>query len=549
MIKSINGQHYLNLLDYGIRNLAQYKEHVNALNVFPVPDGDTGTNMLMTLQNGYSPLEGSSDGLPTLAKRFSAGVVFGARGNSGVIASQFFKGFSDFLSSFDEAGAPAIIEALSRGVSCAYEAVSNPVEGTMLTVAREATDYVKAQSEKGNVLTVDDVIAMFLKQARRTLENTPDMLPVLKSAGVVDSGGAGLVFVFEGMQKYLRGEPLAEVITSSASTATVDFTAFDRNSKFDFGYCTEFVLQLTCGKCEFDYDAFREELSDMGDSIVTVYENDKVKVHIHTRAPEQVLGVCHAYGEFLTLKIENMNVQHHEYRQTAPAAIKLHGGENAKVAVVAVAHGTLMGERFLEMGADVVIPGDGEYPPSAQDFIEQYEKLSVETIIVFPNSNDTGLAAEQASRLYQKAKIIVMNTRADSQCYAALPLVDFAAEDAESMAEELQEAADNVTTVLIAKAQKGAQFDGVSIEVGDYFALMNKTLLAVGKDSDTVALEAIEAVLDRDEHDILTVFKGVNATDTVNGKVYDLIASKYPLTEADVMDTGNALYELVLSFE
>ena len=549
MIKSINGQQYLDLLDYGIRNLALYKEHVNALNVFPVPDGDTGTNMLMTLQNGFSPLEGTSDGLSVVAKRFSASVVFGARGNSGVIASQFFKGLSDHLATFAEAGAPELIDALSAGVSSAYEAVSNPVEGTMLTVAREATEYVKVQAEKGNILTVDDVISLFLKQARRTLENTPDMLPVLKSAGVVDSGGAGLVFIFEGMQKYLRGEPLAEVITSAASTAAVDFNAFNKNSKFDFGYCTEFVLQLTSGKCAFDYDAFREELSDMGESIVTVYENDKVKVHIHTRNPEQVLGVCHAYGEFLTLKIENMNVQHHEYRQTAPAAIKLHGGENAKVAVVAVAHGSLMGERFLEMGADIVIPGDGEYPPSAQDFIEQYEKLSVKTVIVFPNSNDTGLAAEQSSRLYGKANVIVLNTRADSQCYAALPLVDFAADDVESMVEELQTTADNVTTVMIAKAQKDAQFDGVSITNGDYFALMNKTVLSVGTDFDTVALEAVKAVLDRDEHEILTVFKGVNATDTVNDKLYELLASKYPFTETDILDTGNALYELVLSFE
>ena len=549
MIKSINGQQYLDLLDYGIRNLALYKEHVNALNVFPVPDGDTGTNMLMTLQNGFSPLEGTSDGLSVVAKRFSASVVFGARGNSGVIASQFFKGLSDHLATFAEAGAPELIDALSAGVSSAYEAVSNPVEGTMLTVAREATEYVKVQAEKGNILTVDDVISLFLKQARRTLENTPDMLPVLKSAGVVDSGGAGLVFIFEGMQKYLRGEPLAEVITSAASTAAVDFNAFNKNSKFDFGYCTEFVLQLTSGKCAFDYDAFREELSDMGESIVTVYENDKVKVHIHTRNPEQVLGVCHAYGEFLTLKIENMNVQHHEYRQTAPAAIKLHGGENAKVAVVAVAHGTLMGERFLEMGADIVIPGDGEYPPSAQDFIEQYEKLSVKTVIVFPNSNDTGLAAEQSSRLYGKANVIVLNTRADSQCYAALPLVDFAADDVESMVEELQTTADNVTTVMIAKAQKDAQFDGAAIAIGDYFALMNKTVLSVGKDFDTVALEAVKAVLDRDEHEILTVFKGVNATDTVNDKLYELLASKYPFTETDILDTGNALYELVLSFE
>ena len=384
MIKNINGQAFYSLLDYGIRNLSLYKDHVNALNVFPVPDGDTGSNMVMTLQSGFSVIGEDTEELGSVAKAFSGAIVFGARGNSGVIASQFFKGICDRLAAFEEADVEALVSAFENGVSYAYVSVSRPVEGTMLTVVREGAEYLRSQLTKGNILTVDDAIASFLKQARRTLDNTTDMLPVLKSAGVVDSGGAGIVYFFEGMQKYLRGEPLAQAAATAVVGGVVDYSAFNRTSAFEFGYCTEFVLQLTDSKCEFDYDAFREDLYDMGDSIVTVFDDDKVKVHIHTRSPEQVLGYSHSYGEFLTLKIENMNIQHHEYKQAS--AIKLHGGDDARVAAVAVAHSPAMEAMFGEMGADIVICGYGEYPPSAQDFIEEYKKLSVPNIVVFPIS-------------------------------------------------------------------------------------------------------------------------------------------------------------------
>ena len=547
MIKNINGQTFYSLLDYGIRNLSLYKEHVNALNVFPVPDGDTGTNMTMTLQSGFAAIGEDTRELSDVARAFSGAVIFGARGNSGVIASQFFKGICDRLSVCSDADLEGVVSAFENGVSCAYVSVSRPVEGTMLTVVREGAEYLRSQLTKGNVLTVDDAIATFLKQARRTLDNTPDMLPVLKSAGVVDSGGAGIVYFFEGMQKYLRGEPLAEVVVNTAAGGAVDYSAFNRSSAFEFGYCTEFVLQLTDCKCEFNYDTFREDLYDMGDSIVTVFEDDKVKVHIHTKAPEQVLGYSHSYGEFLTLKIENMNIQHHEYKQTA--AIKLHGGEDARIAVVAVAHSPAMEAMFAEMGADIVICGYGEYPPSAQDFIEEYKKLSVPNILVFPNSNDTDLAANQSRKLYSGANVVVISTGTDAECYSALPMVDFASEDVDAMAEELRETVDNVTAVMVAQAQRDAQFDGKTLQAGDYFALIGKRLLAEGKTVDEVAVLAIKSVLEEESKDVLTVFKGKNTPDTVEVAIAGLMESEYPLTETELITTDNALYNLVLSFE
>lgn len=547
MIKNINGQSFYSLLDYGIRNLSLYKEHINALNVFPVPDGDTGTNMVMTLQSGFSVIGEDTEELGSVAKAFSGTIVFGARGNSGVIASQFFKGICDVFAGCSCADAETLVSAIENGVGCAYISVSKPVEGTMLTVVREGAEYLRSQLTKGNILTVDDAIASFLKQARRTLDNTPDMLPVLKSAGVVDSGGAGIVYFFEGMQKYLRGEPLAETAASISMGKAVDYSAFNRSSSFDFGYCTEFVLQLTDRKCDFDYDTFREDLYDMGDSIVTVFDNDRVKVHIHTKSPEQVLGYSHSYGEFLSLKIENMNVQHNEYKQTA--TVKLHGGDDARVAAVAVAHSPAMEAMFGEMGADIVICGYGEYPPSAQDFIEEYKKLSVPNIVVFPNSNDTDLAAKQSCKLYSGANVVVISTSTDAECYSALPMVDFGAEDVDAMAEELRETVENVTAVMVAQAQRDAQFDGKTLQAGDYFAIIGKRLLAEGKTVDEVAALAIEGVMSEEGKDILTVFKGKYTPDTVDGVINELMENKYPLTETEIITTDNALYNLVLSFE
>ena len=275
MIKQINGQQYYDLIDYGIRNLSLYKDRVNALNVFPVPDGDTGTNMLVTLQSGLGAVTAEKKELSEVSRSFARAVTFGARGNSGVIVSQFFKGLSENFYDSDIVDYSQFIEALENGVKCAYLAVPQPVEGTILTVVREAAEYVRGELEHGNVHTINDVINIFLDRAKISLDNTTELLEVLKSAGVVDSGGAGIIYVFEGMEKYLKNEALPET-AEDLPQENPDYSRFHRGSSFELGYCTELLLQLLDGREPFDYDRFRQEIAQYGDSLVTVFENDKL---------------------------------------------------------------------------------------------------------------------------------------------------------------------------------------------------------------------------------------------------------------------------------
>lgn len=544
MVKQINAQHYYNLIDYGIRNLSLYRDHVNDLNVFPVPDGDTGTNMVMTLQSGFCAIDDFSQQLSDMAKQFSHAVIFGARGNSGVIISQFFKGISESFYGKNSVDARAFSDALENGVRSAYMSVSHPVEGTVLTVVRESTEYVKSQLEHGSIETINDVVTAFLSKARVSLENTPELLPVLKSAGVVDSGGAGIVYVFEGMEKYLKNEPLSQVKSQALQNESIDFSAFNSESVFEYGYCTEVLIQLTDAedKKSFDYESFVSGIEELGDSLVTVCDNDKVKVHIHSFKPEKILGYCHDFGEFLTLKIENMSVQHNESRIPG-------NDNNSNLSVVAVAHDSSMEKRFLEMGADVVMSGNQLCPPSASDFIKEFRKLSTDTIIVFPNSKNTELAADQAGKLYDKARVVIIPTKSEAECYAALPMVDFGCENIDEMSKSLMDTVQNVTTVMVATAQKDTSYAGKHIKKDDFVALNGEHLLAVGASLDKVALEAAKWILSTRECDILTVFTGKYATGTVAGTISDFVDAEYMYTETDVIETENTFFQLVLSFE
>lgn len=549
MVEQIDAQQYYNLIDYGIRNLSLYREHVNALNVFPVPDGDTGSNMVMTLQSGFCAIENFNDQLSDMAKRFSHAVIFGARGNSGVIISQFFKGISESFFDKDSADARDFSDALENGVKCAYTSVANPVEGTVLTVVRESTEHVRSELDKGSINNINDVIDAFLTRARTSLEHTPEMLPVLKAAGVVDSGGAGIVYVFEGMEKYLNNEPISQVKSQSDREEIIDFSSFNSRSVFEYGYCTEVFIQLTENKQPFDHHVFRQELEKLGDSLVTVCDEDRVKVHIHSFTPEKILTYCHNFGEFLTLKIENMNVQHHETKQNVAVKAETKPDNNSVLSVVAVAHDISMEQRFIEMGADVVIHDNQTCPPSASDFISEFRKLSTESIIVFPNSKNTELVAEQAARLYDKAQVVVIPSKSEAECYAALPMVDFGCENIEEMAESLTETVKNVTTVLVAQAQKDASYAGQIINKNDFVALKGEHLLAVGPDLGSVACEATKWILDTRESDILTIFAGKYATAGATDAISELVSSEYMYTEIDVIETENTLFHFVLSFE
>ncbi len=547
MIKEMNGQQYYDLIDYGIRNLSLYKDRVNALNVFPVPDGDTGTNMLVTLQSGLDAIEEGEKGLSDVSRQFAKAVTFGARGNSGVIISQFFKGLSETFYGMESIDCSQFTEALENGVKCAYLAVPQPVEGTILTVVREAAEYVRHQLEAGKVQTLNDIIDIFLDKAKLSLENTPQLLEVLKSAGVVDSGGAGIIYVFEGMEKYLKNEALPEADTGSKQKEQ-DYARFNRDSVFEFGYCTELLLQLTRGSEAFDYDIFRKDIASYGDSLVTVFEDDKLKLHIHTTTPERVLTFCHRFGEFLALKIENMSVQHQELytEQEQPATAY---AEGSSFSVVTVAHNREMKKAFLEMGADHVILADYQNPPTASDFVDAFGLSVPDTILVFPNNKNTQLAAVQAQRLCENKKILVADTHSDAQCYAALPMIDYGSEADDQLLRQIAQIMENLDIVLVSQVEKSTVFDGQSIREGDFVAICDHDLKSVGSSLENVCTDTIRKVLEEKDCEVITMFTGKAASKEIAEKICDFVGQNYLYTEITLVPTDDEFYRIVLSFE
>lgn len=535
----INGSSYKDMIHYGINHLDKYCAVVNDLNVFPVPDGDTGTNMVMTMRNGYHSIGDDGDDVAYVAKSFANGAVFGARGNSGVIVSQFFKGLSHGLQDTSELDCETFSRALDKGCEFAYASVAKPVEGTILTVLKDATGAVN--NNLSAITTFDELIDTFLREAKISLENTPNLLPILSKAGVVDSGGAGIVYFFEGMQRYLMGEEL-ESVESKQSGPVVEYSAFNKDSNFDFGYCTELLLQLVCDAKQFDYPRFVGVLQKMGDSVATSFEGDKVHVHVHTHTPEQILNFCHRFGEFLTLKIENMSVQH---TQTTQKFLVSENASEGNFSVVAVAPNAGLQSMLSDMGADVVILS--EEVPSSQDFIEAFQKVTTKEILVFPNSSNSILSAMQAGSLYKHAKITVLNCRSIAECYSALAYIDFEG-DINDTIEAVDDTIGNIYEAAIIHAAKNIQYGNRQVVKNDYFALAGDEILFTAHKFEAVVMLTVGDVVNRLERSVLNLFYGQNVTRSQIESLAAEIEEKYDL-ETCVIPTRNPIYDLVLSFE
>ncbi len=544
MSKFIDGQLYRTLIDYGMRNLAINCEFLNDMNVFPVPDGDTGTNMLTTVRNGFAAVDGYEADLPDTAKKFADTVVYGARGNSGVILSQFLKGFS--LVFFDsgslEADCGCFAKALQIGVEYAYGAVSHPAEGTILTVAREAAQAVSSST----YTDLTELLYDFLAQAKITLDKTPELLPVLRSAGVVDSGGAGFVCFFEGMQKYLCGEELESHKTEADKNAPVDYTSFSRSSSFDYGYCTEGLLQLLDRKEKISPDKFRKQLDSLGDSVVASFENDKVKFHVHTKAPEKVLSFAHRFGEFLSLKIENMSVQHSELNKTVVVS---QNSASGKFAVVCVAPNEYLSSLFIDMGVDVVINAFDGYSPSADDFIKAFRAADNKNVIVLPNDKNLMLVASQAKALADRINIFITDTKSVADCYASLALIDFDSDKPEAVCADIAQTVKNIYDVVITRSAKDTVFDNFIIAKNDIIAMAGDRILAVGQNVNEVAKQVVHAVFAEQERDNVTFFAGSSFGEADAKELTDYIKSKSIFTETDFVQTNMNTYDLILSFE
>ena len=505
----IDGVCFKNMVDYAVRNLKKNIKIVNQLNVFPVPDGDTGTNMVITIHNGLKGVGGSNVNLSSVSKKFARSVVFEARGNSGVIVSQFLKGISEKFYDVDVADGALFLEALDKGVEYAYSAVATPVEGTMLTVIRDATQAVRSEftGEQG----VKEIIDSFTVHAKRSLETTPELLLVLKEAGVVDSGGAGIVYLFEGMQKYLDGESIDEVEEEQQSAPTVDYDAFDRNSTFTYGYCTELLLQTLNNRDPFDITEFKQQLSVLGNSLVVSVENDKVRIHIHTHFPEQILSLCHNYGEFLSLKIENMTVQHTELSKRILCSNE---GNDGAFSVVTVACDASIQQLFIDMGADVSIMAEDTV--STKDYLDAFERCKSGTIFVFPNSSDGFLSAMQAKKLYQKGSITVLKTRTIAECYAALPIIDFEEQDPDKVLRTITDVINDLLIVSVAMRENAIHYRDLDIRRNEFYSFSGKELLTIGSTIEETASQSIKKILEQQSKDVITLFYRPELEETVD---------------------------------
>lgn len=540
MIRKIDGLCFKNMLDYGLRNLNKHQKIINKMNVFPVPDGDTGTNMMTTVQKGLTSVGEAITELSEISRRFAKTVVFEARGNSGVILSQFLKGVSEVFSNVDEADCNVLIRALENGVECAYSAVSTPVEGTMLTVLREATEAVK--NECDGTWEINRVINSFVEHGKKSLDGTPELLPALKEAGVVDSGGAGVVYLFEGIKKYFDGDILEAAQDTTAPA--LDYSVFNEESEFKFGYCVEFLLQPLKKKGCFDYREIKSKLQSFGSSLVTSYDEGKVRVHIHTEYPEVVLSYCHGIGEFLSLKIENMSVQH---SGSENKIIYSSEKERGAFSVVAVAFDRTLQKLFLEMGADAVIYS--EESPSARDFIDAFEQLGGENILVFPNSSDAILSAVQAKKLYKESSVKVIGSRGIAECYASLPSVDFSETDVEAVADGITKAISNLYVVSIA-GRNNSVYDGeLRLEKKEYYAFSGKEIITVNPSLADAAIQTAINVSKSMNKEIITIFHKTEAIEDTVGKIVSALEKAGIEAEIFTVPTNGMNCEIVISFE
>ena len=531
------------LLTGGLHNLVKNMETVNELNVFPVPDGDTGTNMVHTFSGGLNYV---SESIPTVGEymsKLAEGVLLSARGNSGVIFSQFIHGLYRGFADKEEIEFSDLAVAFTCAKEDSYKAIITPTEGTILTVISEAEKYLNANGAK-----YSDFGAGFkglIDNMKQTLAHTPELLPVLKEAGVVDSGGAGLVCFFEGIYAALMGEEIeVSDFVDLAKGSTVVNSNFGADSLLEYGYCTEFILQLMNYKTDisaFSKDEFVNVLENMGDSIVAVVNGSIVKIHIHTFTPEKVLEYARGFGEFVTLKIENMSVQHSE---TQAASKK----ERVKYAVVAVASGQGIIDYFYGIGATYVIEGGQTENPSVDDFLKAFDAFEAEHIIVLPNNSNIILTAKQAAEIYS-GDVRIIPTKSIVEGYSALSMMNLWCDTVEELIEDMSSGLANVVSASVTTATRDAFMDGVEIKEGNFIGIANKEILVATNDRDSAALELIKKINDREEKDVIIVFYGENVSNFDAEALKTRLEEEYPLCDIGFIEGKQRIYDYIISLE
>ena len=526
----LDGTQFLSLVRGGGVRLNGQRQIINDLNVFPIPDGDTGDNMYMTLEAGCRVDPGP---LGDPAAAISRGMLTGARGNSGVILSRIFAGIAQGLSGREEADLPAFEQAMACGVEASYKAVATPVEGTILTVLREGVAAAKGSSGFA------EYFDRLCEAMDVSLLHTPEQLDVLKKAGVVDSGGAGLLAIVEGMRDVLHGGTAVLPLESGApASQAVDLDAFTEDSVLEFGYCTEFLLRLQRSKVDldhFDESILSDWLAAHGESLVFFRDGSIVKVHVHTPSPGDILNHCQRYGEYLTVKIENMTLQHHENHMD-----KRYHTAGKALGVVAVAAGVPLQQAFREMGADAVIEGGQTMNPPVQAFLDAFDRIGAECILVLPNNSNILLTARQAAGLYEKARIEVIPTRNLGEGYFALASLD-RDEEPGQMVTELTEALQDTVTGMVSRAIR----DSAAGHTGDYLGFSDKDILCAAPGRQQVLVELARR-LHAGDHDIAILLSGADVPAEEAAEASDTLSRAFPRTEFSLIEGGQPVYDYIL---
>lgn len=553
-IKQLGGMLFAKMLRGGASELHANAEEVNKLNVFPVPDGDTGDNMTMTIESGVASLDNiDTDDLAEVLRVASRGMLLGARGNSGVILSQFFAGMAKGVENVETADAKTLAHALELGVEQAYTSVMTPTEGTILTVAREAVEY--AVSRVNSKSTVQSLFSDLVNEMNASLQRTPEILPILGEAGVVDSGGAGLLYIIDGLNRVLNGEDVEDSETEilpAPKQVTAPTGSFGPDSTMTYGYCTELLVQLMNKKMEeypFDLDALKLYLANYGDSIVAFQTESIVKIHVHTLRPDKILRYMLKRGDFISVKVENMSLQHTELEAEKAQAEAVPEAPKKKYGIVAVSNGEGISNLFRELGCDEIVEGGQTNNPSTNDFIDAFEKINAENIFVFPNNGNIIMAAGQAAEIYEKAKIYVVPTKSIGAGYVAMSSMGFDYSEPDALMAEAEDAISRITSAYVSPAVRDADMNGVHVTEGDTMGIIAKEIVISGPDKMVSTYGLIDIMLSGGDKFMITVFYGKDASDEERAQLSDYISKTYPSIEAYFIDGGQEIYPFLIVAE
>ena len=558
-MKTITAQDFRAMVEIGEMRLSENAEFVNSLNVFPVPDGDTGTNMMLSFKSGAERVANSTaTTVGDLAQDLAKGLLMGARGNSGVILSQLFRGFSKAVVGKEEITGEELAQAFTNGVETAYKAVMKPVEGTILTVARESAKRGVRKLETSN--DIIEVMGSVLRGAEKSLAKTPDLLPVLKEVGVVDSGGQGLVFIYNGFFEALTGE---DVPVQSLQSNKIDLTSvahhesgvdYEHVSTGDikFGYCTEIMVKIGEGETvvdTFDYDTFRNYLNELGDSLLVVADDEIIKVHVHTERPGEVMNYGQRFGSLMKVKVDNMRLQHEEVLKTDYTAKVKEAvqKQKAEYGIVAVAAGEGVQELFKSMGVTTIINGGQTMNPSTEDILQAVKEAHAEKVIVLPNNKNIQMAANQAAEVSEDAAVAVVATRTISEGLASLLAFNPEASLEDNQAAMSEQMA-LVSSGQITNAVRDTNIDGVEIKKDDFMGIVDGKILVSIADRKEATLATIDKMIN-DDSEILTIIYGEDAEASEVEEITEAVEAKYPDVEVEVHEGNQPVYTYLLSVE